>query len=84
MTNLEIFVAVLAHASGQPPAEIRRLCRAVLSHYPVNHRFFDRRPRREARELIAALKKDAPAVRRWLAKGADEVLAQLPSSSSFH
>lgn len=68
MTNRDILVHALHHATGRPKRKLRRMLAKFAHSYP-SPRLAAEVPEAEARELIARLEGEADGIRRWCLDG---------------
>lgn len=68
MTNADIFNQILSDATGQPVAEVTEMTAALADMFGSRIDLQAEVSDAEAEKLLAALRKELPGIRAWLAQ----------------
>ncbi len=69
MTNFEIVVRAMSHATGLNRRIVRRRLKKYRKHFPAPNKLGETRSPTESVALLEPLKKEAPGIRAWLLTG---------------
>ncbi|MGD9947546.1 MAG: hypothetical protein AB7U29_03590 [Desulfobulbus sp.] len=72
MTYQDIFVQILSEVSGETPARILEFVKTVKAAKPGGN-WDIKLSDKDSEEIISKLRKDAPAIVRWLEEGRQKV-----------